>query len=170
MIRETDKKTWSWPGIITHKNFDLMIKLRLCKKVEKQYVWEIQFLCRIPSFGLAIKNISGTFISTIEEVDKHPLENIIKKVQKKVLLLNSMIIAIGLSSWRTSSISSVAYSWLVSMKIVTILIIFSCFAHQNNSNYIPLLIARYMYSAGAWLDAITFLNHLGLLISYGILL
>lgn len=76
---------------------------------------------------------------------------------------------VGLSSRRTSSISSAAYSWLVGMKIITILVIFCRSAHQNNSNYILLLIAMYMYSAEARVDAITLLNYLSLLVSYDVL-
>lgn len=60
MIKETNKKTRSWPCIITCKHFDLMIKLHLQKKVEKQYVPKIQSLCRILSFELAIKSIYNT--------------------------------------------------------------------------------------------------------------
>lgn len=79
MIRETDKKTGSWPGVITCKDFDLMIELCLCKEVEKRYAQDIQSICKIPSFGLAIKNTSGTSTSSPEEVDQRLLENIIKE-------------------------------------------------------------------------------------------
>lgn len=41
MIKKTDKKTRSWPNVIIYTNFDLMIKLCLYKKVEKQYTQEI---------------------------------------------------------------------------------------------------------------------------------
>lgn len=76
---------------------------------------------------------------------------------------------VGPSFQQTSSISSAAYFRLVGMKIVTIFIIFYHSAHQNNSNYISLLITIYIYSAKAWVDAITFLNHLGLSVFYDVL-
>lgn len=55
------------------------------------------------------------------------------------------------------------------MKIVIILVILCWSAHQNISNYISLLLALYMYLAEARVDAITLLNHLGLLVSYDVL-
>lgn len=76
---------------------------------------------------------------------------------------------VGPSFQRTSSTSSTAYFRHDGMKIVTILVILCRFAHQNNSNYILLLIAMYMYSVGARVDTITLFNHFGLLISYDVL-
>lgn len=146
-----------------------MIKLCLRKKVEKRYAQEIQSLYKTPFFGLAMKNISGKSTSSPGEVDQRSLKNIIKEAQEKAPLLNSMIMTVRPSSRRTSSTSSAAYSRLVGMKIVTILVILCRSAHRNNSNYIPLLIAIYMYSAGAQVDAITLLSHLGLSVSYDIL-
>lgn len=55
------------------------------------------------------------------------------------------------------------------MKIVAILVILCHSAHRNNSNYVPLLIGLYLYSAGARVDAITLLNHFGLSVSYEVL-
>lgn len=49
------------------------------------------------------------------------------------------------------------------------MVILSRSAHQNNSNYVPLLIALYMYSAGAQVDVITLFNHLDLSVSYDVL-
>lgn len=60
-------------------------------------------------------------------------------------------------------------SQLTSMNIITILVIFCLSAYCNNRNYIPSLIALYLYSIGAWVEAITLLNHLGLLVLYDIL-
>lgn len=76
-----------------------------------------------------MKNILGTSISSPGEVDQRPLKNIIKEAHEKAPLLNSMIITVGLSSRQTSLTSSAAYSWLVGMKIVTILVILCCSAH-----------------------------------------
>ena len=60
-------------------------------------------------------------------------------------------------------------SHLVTMKLIAILVILCRSAHRNNSNYIPLLIGLYFYSAGARTDAITLLNHFGLSVSYDVL-
>lgn len=80
-----------------------------------------------------------------------------------------MIITIRPSSQQTSLTSIATYFRLVGIMIVTILVILCRSAHRNNSNYIFLLIAIYMYSAGAQVDIITLLNHLGLSVSYDIL-
>lgn len=56
------------------------------------------------------------------------------------------------------------------MKLVAILVILCRSAHRNNSNYVPLLVAMYLYSAGARVDAITLLNHLGISVLYNVLL
>lgn len=69
MIRKTNKKTGSWPGVITRKDFDLMIKLCLCKEVEKRYAQEIQSLYKTPSFGLTMKNTLSTSTSSLGKVD-----------------------------------------------------------------------------------------------------
>ena len=55
------------------------------------------------------------------------------------------------------------------MKLIVILVILYQSAHRNNSNYIPLLVALYFYSAGARIDGITLLNHFGLSVSYDVL-
>lgn len=56
------------------------------------------------------------------------------------------------------------------MKVVAIFVILCRSAHQNASNYFPLLVAIYLYLAGAKVDAITLLNHLGFSILYNVLL
>lgn len=56
------------------------------------------------------------------------------------------------------------------MKLVAIFIIIYRLAHRNNNNYIFFLIAMYMYSAGARVDAITLLNYLGISVLYNILI
>ena len=55
------------------------------------------------------------------------------------------------------------------MKMVAILAILCQSAHRNNSNYILLLVAIYIYFAGARVDAITLLNHLRFSVSYDVL-
>lgn len=166
-MRETDKERGSWSGVIICKDFDLMIKLCLQKEVEKQYAQEIQSFYRTPFFRIAIKSISSILSS--EEIDHRPLENIIKEAQEKAPLLNSKIMAIGPSSQRTSSTSGTAYSRLIGMKIVAVLVIFCCSTHQNKSNSIPLLIAMYIYSAKVRVNTITFFNHFGFSVSYDVL-
>lgn len=54
-------------------------------------------------------------------------------------------------------------------KLVAVLAILCRSAHRNNSNYLPLFVTLYLYSAGARIDAITLLNHLGLSVSYDVL-
>ena len=81
-------------------------------------------------------------------------------------LLTDIILAVGPACNRTLSSSS---SHLVNMKLVAVFVILCRTAHRNNSNYLPLLIALYLYSAGARVDAITLLNHLGLCVSYDVL-
>ena len=56
------------------------------------------------------------------------------------------------------------------MKLLVILVILCRWAHWNNNNYFSFLIAIYLYSTGAKVDAITLLNYLGLSVSYNVLL
>lgn len=65
---------------------------------------------------------------------------------------------------------SVITSHLASMKLLAILVILCRSAYRNNSNYFPLLVAIYLYLAGAKVDAIILLIHLGLLVLYNVLL
>lgn len=106
-MRKTNKETEYWPRLITQKDFNLMIKLYLQKKIEKQYAQEIQSFYKIPSFGLAIKSTSTL---SPGEYDQRLLKNVFKKAQEKAFLLNNMIMAIGLLSWQIFSISSGTYS------------------------------------------------------------
>lgn len=61
-------------------------------------------------------------------------------------------------------------SQLVSIKLVAILVILCKLTYRNNSNYVPLLIALYLYLASARIDAITLFNHLGLFVLHNVLL
>lgn len=56
------------------------------------------------------------------------------------------------------------------MKLVAILVILWRSAHRNNSKYLPLLVAVYLYSAGVRVDVVTVLNYLGLSVSHNMLL
>lgn len=80
---------------------------------------------------------------------------------QKIPLLSDMIISLG-----PSRNSLETNTHLVSMKLIAILTILCRSAHRNNSNYLPLIIGLYLYSAGARVDAITLLNRLGLSVSY----
>lgn len=64
MMKKTDKETGSWPSVLCRKNFDMIIKLCLQRKIEKHYANKIQSLCRTPSFELAPKSTS-----TLGEID-----------------------------------------------------------------------------------------------------
>lgn len=55
------------------------------------------------------------------------------------------------------------------IKLIGILVILYRSTHQNNSNYVHLMIALYLYSAGIRVDAITLLNHFGFSVSYNVL-
>lgn len=43
-------------------------------------------------------------------------------------------------------------------------------AHQNNSNYIPLFVVMYLYSAGIKIDIKILLNHLSFSVLYNVFL
>lgn len=152
MIIETDKSFGRWPGALNRKDVDFIIKLRLQDEIQKRYGKEIQTLCKTSAFGMITNSCPG-------EINHRPLESIVNDARTKAPLLSSLVIGVGPSS------SSSTYSHLVSMKIVAILVILCHSAHRNKSNYIPLLIALYLYSAGARVDAINLLNHFGLSVS-----
>lgn len=164
VIREPEKQRGCWPGILTRKDFDAMIQYRFRNEMEKRYGQEVQTLCKTHSFGLASEsNLSSG------EINQAPLENIIHKARSKALLLASMVMSVGPSRNTLSLPPSTTSSRLTSMKIIKILVILCRSTHRDNSNYIPLLIALYLYFAGARVDAITLLNHLGLSVSYDVL-
>ena len=158
MITESEREG-RWPGSLSKKNCNLIIRLRFRKEIEKRYGREVQKLCKSSGFGL-IKNREDS-----GDLDREPLEKIVSQAKETAPLLTSLVLSIG----PTTSLTSVT-THLASMKLVAILVILCRSAHQNNSNYIPLLIAMYLYSAGARVDAITLLNHLGLSVSYNVLL
>lgn len=99
------------------------------------------------------------------EIDRTPLESIIDVAKVNAPMLTSLISQMGPLAKSSNSASH----HLGEMKLVTVLVILCRSAHRNNSNYLPLLIALYLYSAGARVDAITLLNHLGISVSYNTL-
>lgn len=56
MLKETEKITGYWPGILTYRDLDMMIKLWFWKKVEKRYGYKAQSFYKISSFRLTTKN------------------------------------------------------------------------------------------------------------------
>lgn len=89
--------------------------------------------------------------------------NIVEIATKDAPLISSMIFSVGpFNSSQTSNLHVVA------MKLVAILVILCYFPHRNNSSYVLLLIALYLYSAGARVDAITLLNNLELSVLYNV--
>lgn len=102
--------------------------------------------------------------SSLATLPKHLL--IAQKTWHQRLLLWSapwtMVVSLGPSG-------SSRNPQLIATRTVAILVILCRFARRNNSNYLPLLIALYVYSAGARVDAITLFNHLGPSVSYDVL-
>ncbi len=157
MMTESEDEDGQWPGSLTKKDCNLMIRLRFRKEMEQQYGHEVQKLYKTPGFGLIKSNQPGN-------LDREPLENVVLEAKDIAPMMNSLVLGVGPTS--RSSLTS----HLASMKLLAILVIICRSAHQNNSNYIPLFVAMYMYSAGAKVDAITLLNRLGLSVSYNVLL
>ena len=93
------------------------------------------------------------------------MENIVDIAKEKAPLVSSMVFCVGPSN----SVQHPSKLYLISMKLVAVLLILCHSAHRNNSNYISFLIGLYLYSAGAKVDAITLLNHLELSVSYNVL-
>lgn len=124
--------------------------------MEHQYNKEIKSLCRTPCFSAVIEETS------LHIVDRSFLNNVMHLVNKKTSLLGNLVFNIGSSNFR----SSLANPRTMTMKFVTILVILCRSAHQNNSNYIFLLITLYIYLASTCINTITLLNYLVLSVSY----
>lgn len=150
-----------WPGFLTRKDSNLMIRLRFRREMESRYSNEVQKLCKSSGFGRADKD-------RLRDLNREPLEDIVNKAKETAPLLTSMVL--GVSSNSDVHLTSHLASHQASMKLLTILVVMCRSAYRNTSNYIPLLMAIYLYSAGAKVDAITLLNHLGLSVSYNLLL
>lgn len=133
-----------------------MIKLRLQSKIEQRYSREVQRFCKI--FGFAIFQTNQT-----EDINQGLFEEIVDQTENTAAILSSLVKNVRPTS-RSAMISQ-----LVSIKSVLILIILCRSAHQSNSNYIPLLIALYLYLASVKINTITLLNYLGLSVLYNVL-
>lgn len=59
MMVETDKSTGCWPGVLTRKDYDMMIKLRLQSEIHQRYGQEIQALCKTQAFGPVNDSCTG---------------------------------------------------------------------------------------------------------------
>lgn len=125
--------------------------------MKKRYISKVQKLCKTLGFSLIKTCQPG-------DLDQKPLDIIVDQAKETASLLTSLVLGIGPTS------RSPLTFYLVSMKFVAILVILCRSAHENNSNYIPLLMAMYLYSTGARVDAITLLNHLGISVLYNVLL
>ena len=146
-----------WPGSLTCKDCNVMIRLRFRREIERRYTNEVQKLCKSSGFGQVDKSQPG-------DLDREPLESIVDQAKETAPLITSMMFSLRSNS------NTCLTSHLASMKLLAVLIIMCRSAHRNNSNYITLLVAMYLYSAGVKVDAITLLNHLGLSVLYNSLL
>lgn len=117
----------------------------------------MQKLCKIPGFSLIKSNQP-------EDLDQEPLENIVFQANDIAPIITSLVFGVG------PILRSLLISHLASIKLLAILVIICKSAHQNNSNYIFLFVAMYMYSAGTKVDAITLFNQLDLSVLYNVLL
>ncbi|MCJ1464122.1 hypothetical protein MMC07_002735, partial [Pseudocyphellaria aurata] len=156
MMKET-RRDGRWPGALRKRDYDTAIRLRFRSEVENRYGQEVHRLCR--TSGSAFGSIN---VATSGGIDLAPLDAIVNQVQFAALLMVNLVQSVGPSSRSETQ--------LVLMKLVAIMVILCRSAHRNNSNYVPLLVALYMYSVSARIDAITIFNHLGLSVSYGVLL
>lgn len=96
--------------------------------------------------------------------------NIVNIAITTLFLLISMILGVSFFWHAVKDIFlTLANVHVMKMKPVVMLVIFCRLVHQNNSNYQPLLIVLYMYLFHIWIDAITFFNSFGLLVSYDVL-
>lgn len=135
-----------------------MIKYCLNTEFAKQYNKEVQNFCRTAGFGIMNE--------TFEDIDRELLVTIVVQAKDQAPLLTDIILAVRPVCNHILSSSSL---YLVNMKLMAVFVIFCRTVYQNNSNYLLLLIALYLYSTGARVDAITLLNHLSLYVSYDVL-
>lgn len=157
-----EEEAGRWPDALKRHDWDTIIKLRAKREIEKRYNQEIQALCRTPCFGTAETNEMPQ-----GSVDKSLLDDIANTAIQKAPFVSSMVFSVGPTV--TNSLYTTP-NHAVTMKLIAILVILCRSAHRNNSNYLPLMIGLYLYSAGARIDAITLLNRLGLSVSYSVLL
>lgn len=156
MMTESEYES-HWPGFLTHKDCNVIIKLGLRRDMEKKCTHKVQKLCKTPRFGRVNKSWLGN-------LNRELLEDIVNQAKKTSLLIINMMLSLKSHS------DTYLTSHLLSIKLLAFVIIMCKSAHRNNSNYISFLVAMYLYSAGAKVDAITLLNHLGFFVLYNSLL
>ena len=59
-----------WPGFLTCKDCNVMIRLCFRREMERRYTHEVQKLCKSFGFGQVDKNRPG-------DLDREPLESIV---------------------------------------------------------------------------------------------
>lgn len=79
-------------------------------------------------------------------------------------MITSLVFDVGLTSTRLLT------SYLALIKLLVIFVIICQSTCGKNTNYISLLVAIYIYSAGTKIDTITLLNRLGLFVLYNVFL
>lgn len=79
-------------------------------------------------------------------------------------MITSLVFDVGLTSIRLLT------SYLALIKLLIIFVIICQSTCRKNTNYISLLVAIYIYSAGTKIDTITLLNRLGLFVLYNVFL
>lgn len=138
MLEESNEaKAGQWPGVLGRKDWDNIVELRAQHEMEKRYNREIQALCRTLCFGTATNKMPR------RSIDKSPLNDIVHTAIEKAPLISSLVFSVRPT--RTTRLPGHA----VTMKLVGIFVILCRSAHRNNSNYLPLMIALYLYFAGA---------------------
>ncbi|MCJ1471086.1 hypothetical protein MMC07_009734 [Pseudocyphellaria aurata] len=135
-----------------------MLNLCIKAEVEKRYRREVQQLCKTSSYGIIIDADQGEF-------DQKLLEAIVSEARDTAPHHTNFVLSVNPVSCGTTEYGE----HVTNMKTVAVLAILCKTAHCNNSNYLPLLLALYLYSAGARVDAITVFNHLWLSVSYQVL-
>lgn len=101
------------------------------------------------------------------ELNQSLLETIITDAKETAPLLTRLVLEA-----RPSSVSDAKTSirlYFSDIKVIAILSILCRSTYCNNSNYLPLFIPLYLYSARARIDAITLLNYLGISVLYDVL-
>lgn len=129
LLKEFNKLSGQLPGILTRKNWDLIIKFQAKSELEKRYCQEVQSLCRSPCFRAAK--------TEPRVINQHFLDEIIDISSKKAHFFCSLVLDVRATSY-SSSFSFDLH--LVRMKIVAVLVILCQLAHQNNSNYFYFLL------------------------------
>lgn len=73
-------------------------------------------------------------------INKHFLEGIIEVAIEKTPFISGIVLNVG----PTNQLKDTPKLYLISMKIVAMLVILYCLTYQNNSNYFLLLVALYL--------------------------